>query len=242
MPDSEWVPPSVLIAVDLAVLTLRGPDLCVLLIERGIEPMRGQYALPGGFLSHDREELVVAAQRELREETSINIDSVHLELLGVYSNPDRDPRGRVVSMAYLAIVPRLGDPEAGTDAAGARWHPVAKLLEGRVRLAFDHRDIVADGVERARQRLETTTLATAFCSSPFSLGELQAVYEAVWGLRLDTRNFYRKLRRAEGFVVPAGPVRQGVSGRPARLYQAGPSRSLNPPMVRDSFAHPRSET
>ncbi|GAA3636168.1 NUDIX domain-containing protein [Kineosporia mesophila] len=241
MSEPEWVPPSVLIAVDLVVLTLRGADLCLLLIERGIEPMMGQQALPGGFLSHDREELVTAARRELREETSIDLDSVHLELLGVYSGPERDPRGRVVSMAYLAIVPRLGDPEAGTDAMGARWHPVAAVLGGSLRLAFDHRDIVSDGVERARRMLETTTLATTFCSSPFSLSELQGVYEAVWGMPLDTRNFYRKLRRAEGFVVPAGPVRQGASGRPARLYRAGPSTSLQPPMVRDSLARPRSE-
>ncbi|MBT0772927.1 NUDIX hydrolase [Kineosporia sp. J2-2] len=241
MPESEWVPPSVLIAVDLMVLTLRGPHLYLLLIERGIEPMRGQHALPGGFLNHDREELLTAARRELREETSIDLDSVHLELLGVYSKPDRDPRGRVVSMAYLAIVPRLGDPQAGTDAAGARWHRVSAVLDGSLQLAFDHLDIVTDGVERARQMLETTTLATTFCSPQFSLSDLQEVYEAVWGGPVDTRNFYRKLRRSEGFVVPAGPVRQGAAGRPARLYRAGPGTSLYPPMVRDSLIHSRSE-
>jgi 8-oxo-dGTP diphosphatase len=242
MEDNEWIPPSVLLAIDLVILTLRGRDLSVLLIERGIDPMRGQLALPGGFLNHHREELLTAAQRELQEETSISVDSIHMEPLGVYSDPDRDPRGRVVSIAHLAVVPRLPDPAAGTDAARASWFAAENVLNRSIPLAFDHHTIVTDGVERARMMLETTTLATTFCSSPFTMAELQTVYEAVWGMPLDTRNFYRKVRRSNGFVTPVSPLRQGSSGRPARQFRAGPSKTLYPPMVRAGLTPERSES
>jgi 8-oxo-dGTP diphosphatase len=230
--DDSWIPPQVLLAVDLVILTLRESSLHVLLVERGVDPYRGRIALPGGFLSHLNEDLGKAAQRELAEEAGVAVDSLHLEQLGVYGAPGRDPRGRVISVAYLAILPRLPWPVAGTDAVGARWEPTEHVLSGSLHIAFDHREIVTDGVERARRKLEHSALATAFCGPVFTLPELKRVYEAVWGIRLDPRNFYRKVQSADGFVVAAGSARAVDSGRLARFFRAGPAQVLNPPMVR----------
>jgi 8-oxo-dGTP diphosphatase len=232
VPDETWSPPSVLLAVDLVILTLRASVLHVLVVERGIEPFAGDQALPGGFLNNAAEDVLAAAHRELREEANLGSHRPHLEQLGTYGTPDRDPRGRVVSVAYLAIAPGLPDPVAGTDAAGASWRPVDDILSGSVQLAFDHQQIVADGVERARTKLERTALATAFCTETFTISELQEVYEAVWGVPLDQRNFYRKVQAVSGFIIPAATERRTTKGRPARLFQAGPRTTLYPPLVR----------
>src|SRR5690348_7103993 len=114
MTDESWTPPEVMVAVDLVILTLRDSRLRVLLVERGVEPYQGALALPGGFLRHREEDLTAAAHRELGEETSLDVATLRLEHLGVYGEPGRDPRGRVVSVAFLAIAPRLPEPVAGT--------------------------------------------------------------------------------------------------------------------------------
>jgi 8-oxo-dGTP diphosphatase len=232
--DDRWTPPAILLAVDLVILTLRESRLHVLLIERGVEPYEGAWALPGGFLQNAEEDLTAAARRELAEEAAMDVATLHLEHLGVYGTPGRDPRGRVVSVAYLAIAPGLPEPTAGTDAAGARWQLVDQVLSGELELAFDHRRIVADGVENARAKLEHSALATAFCAPTFTITDLQRVYEAVWGIPLDPRNFYRKVQKTRGFIVAAGSERKVTPGRPARLFKAGPREVVYPPMVRPS--------
>lgn len=240
--DDGWVPPNVLLAVDLVILTLRQASLHVLLIERGVDPYLGSMALPGGFLRDAAERIDAAARRELAEEADLEAADLHLEQIGVYGEPGRDPRGRVVSVAYLAISPQLPEPVAGTDAAGACWLPVDDVLSARVRLAFDHQRIVADGVERARSKLEYSALATVFCGPTFTLAELKQVYEAVWGVCLDPRNFYRKIQGTQDFVIAIGPKRKADSGRPARLFRAGRGTVLHPPMLRsNSQRHTRSE-
>jgi 8-oxo-dGTP diphosphatase len=216
------------LAVDLAILTVREDDLHVLVIERGGEPYRGQLALPGGFL-RPNEDLREAAVRELAEETGLGGEGLHLEQLKTYGEPDRDPRGRVVSVAYLAIAPDLPIPVAGSDARSAQWAQVASLGP---KLAFDHAEILRDAVERARGRLEYTTLAAAFCGDNFTVGDLRHVYEVVWDMPLDPRNFNRKVQRTEGFIVPTGQTRSQETGRPAALYRRGPATSLYPPMLR----------
>src|SRR5690606_6417265 len=139
------------------------------------------------------EGLEAAAHRELAEETGVSA-GVHLEQLRSYGEPNRDPRGRVVSIAFLALAPNLSDPRSGSDAAGARWWPVDEV-DG-LDLAFDHSQILADGIERARGRLEYSALATAFCPPTFPIAQLRGVYEAVWGTTLDVRNFHRKVTKA----------------------------------------------
>jgi ADP-ribose pyrophosphatase YjhB (NUDIX family) len=230
--------PSVLLTVDLVILTLRAATLRLLLVERGAEPYAGAMALPGGFLRDVHEPILAAARRELSEEAGLDAHALHLEQFGVYGDPGRDPRGRVVSVAFLAIAPRLPDPVAGTDAADARWAPAEEVLSGSLPLAFDHRAIVADGVERARSKLEHSAIATAFCGPTFTISEMQQVYEAVWGVRLDPRNFYRKIQGTRDFVVPAGRVKRPSTGRPARLFRAGPGTVLNPPMTRPAGPAP----
>jgi 8-oxo-dGTP diphosphatase len=221
------------LAVDLVILTIREERLHVLLVERGNDPYRGRLALPGGFVLDD-EDIDDAALRELREETSIVGEHLHLEQLRTYAVPGRDPRGRVISVAYLAIMPHLPVPVAGTDAAAAAWRPVG---EDRP-LAFDHDVILRDGLERARAKLEYSPLATRFCRTPFTLGELRSVYETVWGVELDPRNFYRKVTGTEGFVVPTGERRQPPTGRPAALYRPGVATVLHPALLRP--ARPRT--
>jgi 8-oxo-dGTP diphosphatase len=147
----------------------------------------------------------------------------------------------VISVAYLAISPGLPEPVAGTDAAGARWVPVDDVLSSALPLAFDHERIVADGVERARSKLEHSSLATAFCGPVFTLAELQQVYEAVWGVRLDPRNFYRKIQGTQDFVIEVGPAKKNGAGRPARLFRRGPVNVLYPPMLR-SVSHPSADS
>lgn len=232
MSDEQWSPPPVLVAVDLVILTLRCSELQILLVERGIEPFRRTHALPGGFLHDACEDVIAAAHRELREEAALDATRLHLEQLGAYGDPNRDPRGRVVSIAYLTIAPDLPEPTAGTDAAGAAWCPADQVLSGQLPLAFDHQRIVTDGVERARRKLEHSSLATAFCGETFTLAELQRVYEAVWGMPLDPRNFYRKVRATPGFVVTAGTEMRKTRGRPAQLFRAGLRSVLHPPIVR----------
>jgi 8-oxo-dGTP diphosphatase len=213
------------VAVDLVVLTIREGELAVLLVRRGVPPYQGRWALPGGFVL-DHEDLDDAAARELREETGID---GHLEQLASYGAPRRDPRGRVVTVAYLALLPDAPAPTPGTDAAGAAWHPVGGLP---ARLAFDHDRILADGVERARAKLEYTSLAAAFCPASFTIAELRGVYEAVWGGQLDPRNFHRKVTGTPGFVEPTGESTAGERGRPAQLYRRGPAATLHPPLLR----------
>ncbi|NBM18661.1 NUDIX domain-containing protein [Streptomyces sp. GC420] len=220
------------VTVDLAVFTIRDRRLHVLLVERGQEPYAGQWALPGGFL-RPRESAEEAARRELAEETGLGDDDVsalHLEQLRTYSDPDRDPRMRVVSVAFTALVPGLPEPHGGSDAAQARWLPLA----APVPLAFDHDRILADARRRVGAKLEYSCLATSFCPAEFTLGELQRVYETVWDTVLDRPNFRRKVLATPGFVVPVeGPPRRtGGRGKPAALYRAGPATSLHPPLLR----------
>jgi 8-oxo-dGTP diphosphatase len=224
--------PPVAVTVDLVVLTIRDDALAALAVTRGEEPFRGRLALPGGFV-RPAEDLAAAAARELEEETGLTPADAHLEQLASYGAPDRDPRMRVVTVAYLALAPGMPPPRAGGDASGAGWRPAGDLLDGRGGpLAFDHGQILADGVERARAKLEYTPLAAAFCPPKFTIAQLRRVYEIVWGTGLDPRNFHRKVTGADGFVVPAGAATAGERGRPARLYRRGPAASLHPPLLR----------
>jgi 8-oxo-dGTP diphosphatase len=221
--------PPVAVTVDLVVLTIRAGRLSALLVRRGAPPYRGRWALPGGFI-HPDEGLERAARRELAEETGLADPAVHLEQLASYGEPRRDPRMRIVTVAYLALAPELPAPVAGSDAAAARWWPVAEL-EPR-RLAFDHRQILADGVERAGARLERSPLAAAFCPPEFTVAELRRVYEIVWGVELDPRNFHRKVTGTADFLTPTGGTTTRDGGRPARLFRRGPATALRPPMLR----------
>lgn len=226
--------PPFAVAVDLAIFTIRDGALVVLLVERGGEPYAGSWGLPGGFVEPD-EDAETAAWRELHEETGVERFAGHLEQLRTYSAPDRDPRMRVVSVAHVAFAPDLPEPEAGSDAATARWWVVDDLLDSdeRPALAFDHAQILTDARERIRAKLEYTTLAMEFVTEPFTLPELRRVYAAVWGAPPDLGSFRRKVLGTDGFVVPTDA--RGASGsgvRRADLYRRGPATVVSPPMLR----------
>ncbi|MFF7592650.1 NUDIX domain-containing protein [Kitasatospora purpeofusca] len=293
----------VAVTVDVVALTLRQGRLHVLLVERALPPYQGRWALPGGFLRAGEESLDEAAARELAEETGLPgtvgaeaaLSRIHLEQLGSYGAPDRDPRMHVISVAYLAFAPDLPDPQAGSDAAHAAWHPVADLdlrPAGRsesagapadthgggvggstgptdptdptgpehpggpaeppaagaptpIELAFDHARILADGLDRARAKIEYSPLATAFLRHDFTIPELRAVYEAVWGEKLHPGNFHRKVLSVPGFVEGTGTTteRGGARGGPrARTYHAGDARLLHPALLRPAQGDPVQES
>ncbi|MFG3702728.1 NUDIX domain-containing protein [Micromonospora sp. NPDC047620] len=227
--------PAVAVTVDVVALTIRDDALHLLLIRRGEPPFAGHWALPGGFLRPD-EDLTTGARRELAEETGLGgegLRRVHLEQLASYGGVDRDPRMRVVSVAHLAFAPDLPDAAAGTDADEAAWLPVTALSSRQ--LAFDHDRIIADGLERARSKLEYTPLATRFLAPEFTISELRAVYETVWGHPLHAGNFHRKVLSVPGFVESTGASteRGGARGGPrAKLYRAGDARLLHPALLR----------
>lgn len=230
--EDVWTIPTVAVAVDLAVLTVQSGQLQILLVRRGVEPFAGTLALPGGFLASEDEDIDAAAARELAEETGLTLEHLHLEQLRTYGAPDRDPRRRVVTVCYLALVPNLPLPVAGGDAEAANWVPVDKVLRRRRAIAFDHKKIIADAVERARSKLEYTNLATAFCPPAFTVSELRNVYEIMWGLKLDPRNFHRKVTSVEKFLEPTGEQSAKNGGRPAMLYRRGSAAVLYPPILR----------
>lgn len=221
--------PFVYLTADVVAFSVR-PDLglAVLLVKRANPPYRGRWAFPGGFVD-EGEGVERAARRELREEAGIGGRWLRLDQLGAYGAPRRDPRHRVVSVAWLAAVPTDIAVRAGDDAADARWLPVQELLGSR-RLAFDHAKILADAVDRLRLDLEKTTIATRFLPAEFTIAELREVYEAGWDRPLDPGNFQRKVTGVPGMVEDTGHRTEGGRGRPATLFRAGQASQLWPPM------------
>ena len=213
--------PAFAVTVDIVILTMSKGRLHMLLVRRGEEPYAGMWAIPGGF-KRPNETLDEAATRELVEETAVDAASL-LTQFGAYGDPGRDPRMNVVTVAYLAVLRDVGAVVAGTDAAEAALVPMADVLSGRIELAFDHARIARDALERVRVELEVTGVATAFVGSTFTLAELRAVYEAVWGVQLDAANFRRSVVAEDGWVIATGRRAQPgpAGGRPAELYRAG---------------------
>jgi 8-oxo-dGTP diphosphatase len=202
-------PPAVSVAVDLVIFTVRDGALQVLLVERGIPPFKGQWALPGGFVL-EQESLEEAARRELEEESGLK--DVYLEQLYTFGDPERDPRGRVVAVAYYALTPPA-PLHASTDAANAEWHPVARPPK----LAFDHARILRTGLERLRAKLGYSTVGFELLPRQFTLTELQTLYEAILERPLDKRNFRKKILSL-GLLRSEGEKRAAGAHRPARLY------------------------
>lgn len=200
------------LTVDIVIFTLRDHRLQVLLIRRLGEPFRGFWALPGGFVQME-ESLEEAAIRELNEETGVQ--ETYLEQLYTYGDPARDPRGRVVSVAYYALI-HAGAParsQGGDDAGQARWFPV----DGLPSLAFDHTGIIAYALRRLRYKLEYTAVGFELLPEVFTLTEIQHTYELILGEALDKRNFRRRM--LESGIIEPTEYKKGREGRPARLYR-----------------------
>lgn len=198
------------VTVDIVIFTIQEQVLKLLLVKRLIPPFVGQCAIPGGFVLED-EDLDEAALRELREETGVS--DVYLEQLYSFGKVDRDPRGRVVTVAYFALISADRMLTPGSDAAEAAWYAVDDLPP----LAFDHSEIVEYALERLRNKLEYTTVGFQLLPPKFTLTELQAVYEAILGKDLDKRNFRRKMSVLK-ILKPLNEYRRGGQ-RPAQLYR-----------------------
>ena len=200
------------VTVDIVIFALRDWELQVLLIQRGLPPFEGRWALPGGFV-RDGESLEEAARRELAEESGVR--DVYLEQLYTFGEPARDPRGRVVTVAYYALLTtEIAPLVAGTDAGAARWMPA----RAHPPLAFDHEDILRYALERLKNKLEYTTVGFQLLPGKFTLGQLQRVYEAVLGRPLDKRNFRRKMALL-GVLKPLQEWVHDGPSRPAQLYK-----------------------
>ena len=198
------------VTVDIVIFTIEAGVLKVLLIKRAIPPFAGQFAIPGGFV-HEDEDLDQAALRELKEETGVA--DVYLEQLYSFGDPQRDPRRRVITVAYFALVSPDRKLMAGSDAVAAAWYPIDQLPP----LAFDHATILDYALDRLRNKLEYTTVGFQLLPEKFTLTELQAVYEAILGKKLDKRNFRRKMSLLK-ILKPLREHRRGGQ-RPAQLYR-----------------------
>jgi 8-oxo-dGTP diphosphatase len=198
------------VAVDIVIFTIESGALKVLLVRRRIEPFKGQFAIPGGFVRDD-EDLDEAALRELHEETGVR--DVYLEQLYSFGEPERDPRGRVVSVSYFALISADRPLSAGSDAAEARWWPVQELPS----LAFDHAGILRYALERLRNKLEYTTVGFQLLPEKFTLTQLQGVYEAILEKKLDKRNFRRKMALLK--ILKPLKEYQSSGRRPAQLFR-----------------------
>ena len=226
--------PSIAGTVDLTIFTIRNNQLSVLLVERKGHPFKGQWALPGGFVDVT-ESLDKAAVRELKEETDLTVDDGYLEQLKTYGSPDRDPRGYVISTAYVALIHHADSPTAGDDAADARFFAVEDVLDKDFEIAFDHRTIIQDGLERVRAKIEYAPVAHKFLDDEtFTISELRKVYEIVWGTEITPSNFRRKVLSVPDFLETVDEKRssQIEGGRQSQLFKAGKADNIFPPLKR----------
>jgi 8-oxo-dGTP diphosphatase len=200
------------VSVDIVVFTIEDDDFKVLLIQRDMEPFSGMWALPGGFVGA-AESLRRAAWRELREETGVN--AAFLEQLGAFGHPNRDPRERVITVAYYALIPadRLAI-RAASDARQARLFSMRELPD----LAFDHAKILARAQQKVQDKIDEPLFALQLMTETFTMTELQRVHECILGKPIDKRNFRKRVQGLD-LLRPTGEERRGGPHRPAKLYR-----------------------
>ena len=198
------------VTADIIIFTIQNQKLKVLLIKRGVEPFKNMFAIPGGFVKMN-ENLEQAAKRELEEETGVK--EVYLEQLYTFGEVNRDPRGRVITVAYMALVNSENiNLKASTDASEAQWFSTKKIPD----LAFDHKNILNYSLKRLKWKFEYTTVAFSLLPKEFTISQIQAIYEIVFDKEFDKRNFAKKLLSIN--ILKEEGVRREVSHRPPMLY------------------------
>lgn len=206
----EYDYPRAAMTADCVIFGFDGQDLNVLLIKRGIEPFKGSWAFPGGFLRMD-ETIDACASRELKEETTL--DQPYMQQFGIYSNIDRDPRGRVITTAFYALIPMTA-VRGGDDAIEAEWRPVTKIPK----LAFDHDRILREAINRLREDLHFRPIGFELMPEKFTVPQLQRLYEAILGVHFDRRNFMKKII-ATGILEDTHEKEDPQGHRPATFYR-----------------------
>ncbi len=208
----EYEYPHPAVTVDVVIFTIRNDELKVLLIKRALEPFNGSWALPGGFVEPD-ESLVEAAKRELQEETGVT--AAYLEQLYTFGDPNRDPRERVISVAYYALMPSDAlEIKAASDAEGVGWFSIDELPE----LAFDHSDILSMALTRLAAKLDYSTIAFQLMPEEFTMPELRHLYELISREAIDARNFSKRILALD-VIEPTGNERREGAHRPAKLFR-----------------------
>jgi 8-oxo-dGTP diphosphatase len=199
------------VTADCIIFGFDAGELKVLLIERGIEPFKGKWAIPGGFL-HDDESTEDCAKRELFEETGL--ENVFMEQLYTFSDPDRDPRGHIVTVAYFALV-KLSDYKvtAGDDAKNAKWFGISHIPA----LAFDHDRILRVALSRLRGKIRYQPIGFELLPEKFTLPDLQTLYEAILEMKIDRRNFRRKIDQT-GLIIDQNESVKGVPHKGAKYF------------------------
>lgn len=214
------------VTVDLVIMTIVDGQLRLLLIRRGEDPFRGRLALPGGFLrvgespNERGEDLDEAARRELEEETGLRDPRIFLKQLGAFGHPDRDPRGRVITVAYCALIrPDLSyQIQAGGDAASVAWHELSGL--DRSLLAFDHSQLIDAALVYVRDQLERSNLAFELVTPTFSIPELRTVFEILMEKVYDPGNFRRRFQAmVEAGLIEEAPGKRVTASKPAQVYR-----------------------
>lgn len=220
----DYARPSV--AVDLVIFTIIDAQLRVLVVKRQEHPFKGDWALPGGFVrvgegsKEQGEDLDAAARRELQEETGLDPDRVHIEQLFTFGRANRDPRMRVISVAYFALVrPDLAPfVKAGGDVSHAEWLPVDQLK--KTELGFDHREVIETALTRVRGKLEYSGIAFDLVPLTFTIPELRHVYSIVLDKEMDPGNFRRKFNRMlEDGLIEQAPGKRITASKPATVYR-----------------------
>jgi 8-oxo-dGTP diphosphatase len=198
------------VTVDIVIFTIQDDELKVLLVKRGLEPFKDKWAIPGGFV-RIQESLEEAAKRELEEETGVR--DVYLEQLYSFGEPRRDPRGRVITVAYMALISSEKiNLKASTDVSEVKWFSIKEVPQ----LAFDHRKILDYSLKRLRWKFEYTTVAFSLLTEKFTMGQIQKIYELVFDRQFDKRNFAKKILSLD--ILKEEEIKKEVSHRPPRLY------------------------
>jgi len=198
------------VTADIVIYTIQNNELKILLVKRGIEPFKNKWAIPGGFV-RIHESLEDAAKRELEEETGVK--DVYLEQLYSFGDPKRDPRGRVITVAYMALInSEKIKLKAATDVSEVQWFSIKKIPQ----LAFDHKKILDYSLKRLKWKFEYTTVAFSLLPKKFTISEIQNIYEIVFNRQFDKRNFAKKVLSLD--ILKEEEIKKDVSHRPPMLY------------------------
>jgi len=202
------------VTADIVIFTVQDNELKILLVKRAVEPFKNKWAIPGGFVKMN-ESLEDAAKRELMEETGVG--EVYLEQLYSFGEPKRDPRGRVITIAYVALInSEKIKIRASTDVSEVQWFSIKKIPP----LAFDHKKILDYALKRLKWKFEYTPIAFSLLSKEFTLGEIQKIYEIVFNQQFDKRNFSKKILSLN--ILKEETIKRDVSHRPPQLYSLKP--------------------